>query len=84
VICDPWIDRTAPRSPRTGKPFKTSYNERKRRTDRRAELEAANKCINGPLVGNVGKTGIVHGEPVKHGKCARCVIVYADSKDLSS
>lgn len=43
---------------------------------RRDELRALGKCINGPLVGNVGRHGVVHGEVVKGGKCQRCIDVY--------
>lgn len=43
---------------------------------RREELRKVNKCINGPLVGNVGRGGVVHGEVVHGGKCQRCFDLY--------
>lgn len=47
---------------------------------RRDELRAAERCINGPKVGNVGRRGVVHGPVVKHGRCQRCLDVYELSR----
>lgn len=43
---------------------------------RRNLLRAAGRCINGPLVGYVGRHGVEHGDVVKSGKCQRCLDVY--------
>jgi hypothetical protein len=43
---------------------------------RRAELIAAGKCLNGPLVGNVGRGGVVHGPVVRGDKRQRCFDLY--------
>lgn len=43
---------------------------------RRDALRAAGRCVCGPANGNVGRGGVVHGPPVKGGKCARCVGVH--------
>jgi hypothetical protein len=42
---------------------------------RRDTLRDAKKCINGPMVGNVGRRGIVHGPVVASGRCQRCLDV---------
>jgi hypothetical protein len=78
VICDPWIDRSPP-APKQPRAFKRDAAERAATQDRRATLRAAGRCINGPLVGNVGHKGVVHGEVAKHSKCQRCLDVYAES-----
>ena len=78
MISDPWIDRTKTyeRSARTGRPYRTPQKFREYVARRRMELEKAGKCINGPLVGNVGRGGAVHGAPVRFGRCERCLEAY--------
>lgn len=39
---------------------------------RRDALRAAGKCINGPMVGFVGKDGVTHGPVVQGGRCQYC------------
>lgn len=45
----------------------------------RDEKRAAGLCINGPLSGNVGKSGVVHGPVVSGGRCQRCLDAKARS-----
>ena len=52
---------------------RSSDASRKATNERREKLRAANKCVNGPLEGNVGRSGIVHGPVVKRGRCQRCL-----------
>lgn len=40
---------------------------------RQSKLRALGKCINGPLVGNVGRKGVEHGIVVAGGRCQRCI-----------
>lgn len=41
---------------------------------RRQQLRRANRCINGPLEDRPGKRlGVIHGQPVRGGKCQRCI-----------
>lgn len=68
MISDPWIDR----SPRIILGRKTDADRRFEVKVRHAELRAAGRCINGPLVGSVGKMGVVHGVVVRAGRCQRC------------
>lgn len=81
MICDPWIDRMwrRPKRVRVRKPkataprvFKTSAEDRAVTKTYRDSLREANKCINGPLVGDVGKRGVVHGPVYKADRCKRC------------
>lgn len=73
MISDPWIIRATPLEP---KRFKTSEERRLTSRDRQTELRDLKRCINGPMVGNVGRTGIVHGPVVsKCGRCQRCLDV---------
>jgi hypothetical protein len=82
VICDPWIDRDYRRpkrvrakktkGPRPPRVFKTSAEDRAITALYRETLRAANRCINGPLVGDVGKKGVVHGAVYKGDRCRRC------------
>jgi hypothetical protein len=86
VISDPWIDRSYlyikdrvlhPRR-KSVKPEAlcvTDLVTRQLVTDRRNELRAAGKCLNGPLVGNVGKGGVVHGPVFKLDRCKHCYLV---------
>ena len=69
MICDPWIDRSPrpAKAPRVPMPVLEPLVKARRDT-----LRAADKCINGPLVGNVGRRGIIHGAPYKGGRCKRC------------
>ena len=53
--------------------YKSPKEERSASATRRNTLRVANKCICGPLVGYVGKTGIVHGDPKEGGRCQRCI-----------
>lgn len=76
MISDPWIDRSRIRL--TG--YKTPYYYRKQQAQRRDRLRAAGKCICGPEVGTVSNRGTEHGEPVKGGRCARCLLAYQESK----
>lgn len=55
----------------TGK-YGTPLERRREVKRRRDALRAANQCICGPLVGNVGRSGAVHGPPVVGGRCRRC------------
>jgi hypothetical protein len=71
VIADTWFDRHAKK-----RVYKTPRIYRERLLKRRDALRAANRCINGPKVGNVGSRGVVHGPVVKAGKCQRCVDVH--------
>lgn len=56
--------------------YRTDDAQRVKVSQRRSELRAAGKCINGPLVGNVGMHGARHGEVVRGGKCQRCIDVH--------
>jgi hypothetical protein len=76
VISDPWLDRSRERCPKTGREFRTGLDYRKRVAERRSLLESLGKCINGPVKGRVGLKGVVHGKPVKAGKCKRCLAVH--------
>lgn len=43
--------------------------------ERHDQLRKAERCINGPLVGDVSqRTGRVHGKAVRSGRCANCLI----------
>jgi hypothetical protein len=46
----------------------------------RSRAAEANVCINGPLIGNVGRRGVVHGPPGKNGRCERCEAVAKKSR----
>jgi hypothetical protein len=52
--------------------YLTYLQERVAAKDRRRELRKANRCINGPKVGNVGLHGVVHGVVYRGGRCERC------------
>lgn len=43
---------------------------------RRDLLRQEKRCINGPTNGNVSSRGVVHGPPVKGGKCQRCCHIH--------
>lgn len=86
MISDPWIDRDW-RKPVKVKPprvLKTEAVVLELRRERRQQLVAANKCINGPLIGNVGKSGLVHGEVYKANRCEHCYSVKLDSDDRAN
>lgn len=54
--------------------YHTSADDRAAIKSRHDRLRAANKCINGPEVGNVSiRSGIEHGPVVSGGRCQRCV-----------
>jgi hypothetical protein len=46
----------------------------------RARAHDAGVCICGPLDGNVGRRGVVHGPPGKNGRCKRCEEVAEKSR----
>lgn len=72
MISDPW----SPRAARTDyDPKRPIYAQ-----SRRNKLREAGLCINGPLVGNVGHGGVVHGPVVKSGRCQRCLDVHKRSR----
>lgn len=53
--------------------FRTTDDQRSRAKARRDLLRAAGKCIGGPLVGFVSRSGIEHGPVVSADKCQRCL-----------
>lgn len=55
--------------------YKTDRVTRIKATNRRRLLRDANRCINGPEVGQVGRKGVIHGPVVRGGKCQHCVDV---------
>lgn len=57
--------------------YRTSQERRETSADRRTELRNAGKCINGPLIGDVGCHGVVHGPVVRAGRCQGCLDVKA-------
>lgn len=79
MISDPWIDRS-PRPRILPSGYLTPYHQRKKQVARRDALRALGKCICGPVVGNVGRSGVVHGPPIRLGRCERCLVAYAESK----
>lgn len=56
--------------------YRTSLERRQTSADRRRELVAANRCINGPKESDVGHRGVKHGPVVRGGKCQRCINVH--------
>lgn len=90
MISDPWIDRTwrkpvkpkhVHRGARTDREFKTDIADRIMHVDRRNELRAAGLCINGPRVGNVGASGVVHGPVFRLSRCLHCYLVKTKHDD---
>lgn len=65
------------RSLRIGGEFVTDVAQRTKLSTRRDSLRAAQLCINGPLVGSVGRKGVEHGLVVRFGKCQRCLDAWA-------
>lgn len=56
--------------------YVTPIAQRRKVNQRREQLRAAKLCINGPLVGTIGRKGVEHGPPVDAaGRCQRCVDV---------
>lgn len=94
MISDPWIDRSwrpgkkSPRQNRRGtrtdRAFKTDSSQRTKLNQRRDQLRAMKKCINGPLVGNVGLGGVVHGPVFKIDRCLHCYLVKAKHDDAAT
>jgi hypothetical protein len=80
VISDPWIDRSwrKPVIVKTPRVLKSSAEALAESKTRRDQLREEGRCINGPLVGDVSKTGVVHGQVFKSGRCERCYLIKSD------